>query len=147
MIQLDRDNLTIQLAYPSITSNYTIVLRNTITKDIYKYDVKGENNGIYCHFNNIDTYNIIDGEYVLILVANPNNTNFEIIDEYDDVRWGQVMFYLSCGDKLIKMADNYVGISQMPNIMVCARELARKGSIYDSKREYHKDNKYIVYKG
>lgn len=146
MIQLDRD-ITIQLAYPPITSNYTIVLKNTITKDIYKYDVKGENNGIYCHFNNLDTYNIIDGEYILILAANPNNANFEIRDEIDDVFFDNVLFYLSCGDKLIKMGDKYVGISQFPNVIVYARELARKGMPYNNTEKYHKDNKYIVYKG
>ena len=78
MIILDNTGrITVQLPQITDVTNYTILLQNTVTKDIHRFDVEGENDVIYRHFD-INTSNLIDGEYYIVLIANPYKSVIEV---------------------------------------------------------------------
>lgn len=147
MIKLDNTgDITIQLPQITDVTNYTILLQNTVTKEIYKYDVEAENDVIYCHFN-IDTSNLIDGEYYLILIANPFRSVIEVTNNIKNFEASNVFFYFVYDGDYITEGELYVGISGESGVSICTRELVRKGEFENKATQYNKNNKYVIYKG
>lgn len=147
MIILDNTGrITVQLPQITDVTNYTILLQNTVTKDIHKFDVEGENDVIYRHFD-INTSNLIDGEYYLVLIANPYNSVIEVTNDIKNYEVNNVVYYLVNDGDYITDGNLYVGISGDPGVSICTRELVRKGEFENKATQYNKNNKYVTYKG
>ena len=147
MIILDNTGrITVQLPQITDVTNYTILLQNTVTKDIHRFDVEGEYDVIYRHFD-INTSNLIDGEYYLVLIANPYNSVIEVTNDIKNYEVNNVVYYLVNHGDYITDGNLYVGISGDPGVSICTRELVRKGEFENKATQYNKNNKYVTYKG
>ena len=147
MINIKDNNIVIQKPFNIIGSNYTLLLQNTVTKDINIYNVTDESENLYFHFK-IDNLNLINGEYYLLLISNENHLPLEVITNDINSAKLESVYLLLCKDKLIINKDIQI-ITTLKNaaVEIVTKELCKVGDYTTIKKEYNNKKSFITYNG
>lgn len=127
---------------------YTLILQNSVTKEIFSYNlVDNTPDSIYYEFN-IELQDMIDGEYEYLLVENParllisSNYNNVFDSEMED----PVIIVNLDGKPLTAGAEILISDrGEVRRIDVLTFGLMRIGDYKSSKVTYNKQNKYVTY--
>lgn len=127
---------------------YTLILQNSVTKEIFSYNlVDNTPDSIYYEFN-IELQDMIDGEYEYLLIENParlpisSNYNNVFDTEMED----PVIIVNLEGKPLTAGAEILISDrGEVRRIDVLTFGLMRIGDYKSSKVTYNKQNKYVTY--
>lgn len=127
---------------------YTLILQNSVTKEIFSYNlVDNTPDSIYYEFN-IELQDMIDGEYEYLLIENParlpisSNYNNVFDSEMED----PVIIVNLEGKPLTAGAEILISDrGEVRRIDVLTFGLMRIGDYKSSKVTYNKQNKYVTY--
>lgn len=127
---------------------YTLILQNSVTKEIFSYNlVDNTPDSIYYEFN-IELQDMIDGEYEYLLIENParlpisSNYNNVFDSEMED----PVIIVNLDGKPLTAGAEILISDrGEVRRIDVLTFGLMRIGDYKSSKVTYNKQNKYVTY--
>lgn len=127
---------------------YTLILQNSVTKEIFSYNlVDNTPDSIYYEFN-IELQDMIDGEYEYLLIENParlpisSNYNNVFDTEMED----PVIIVNLEGKPLTAGAEILIADrGEVRRIDVLTFGLMRIGDYKSSKVTYNKQNKYVTY--
>jgi hypothetical protein len=127
---------------------YTLILQNSVTKEIFSYNlVDNTPDSIYYEFN-IELQDMIDGEYEYLLIENParlpisSNYNNVFDSEMED----PVIIVNLEGKPLTAGAEILIADrGEVRRIDVLTFGLMRIGDYKSSKVTYNKQNKYVTY--
>lgn len=125
---------------------YSLMVQNTLTKDITTYNVKNVGNEFYFKFN-ID-FDLENGEYYMLLFENPDKLPFYadtnapknidyiryLVNENQAIMSGEFFLVFGTSDKLGEI--NFI-----------KSELLRIGEYKSKTIEYKKEQKYVQYNG
>lgn len=139
--------ITFHKEYKPTTQNYSILLQNTLTKEITTYHCTDIGNDFYFKFR-VDVQ-VDKGEYYVLLFENPDSLNFyspaNEPKEIDYIR------FLADDDKLIMSGKFYLvfGTSEQlgGEIKYLKSDLLRMGKYERSNPQYQKEQKYVQYNG
>lgn len=124
---------------------YSLMVQNTLTKDITTYNVKNVGNEFYFKFN-ID-FDLENGEYYMVLFENPDKLPFyadaNAPKDIDYVR------YLVNNNQSIMSGEYFLvfGTGEKRGITFIKSELLRIGEYKSNKTSYQKEQKYVQYNG
>lgn len=127
---------------------YTLILQNSVTKEIFSYNlVDNTPDSIYYEFN-IELQDMIDGEYEYLLIENP--AKLPISSNYNNVFGAEmedpVIIVNLDGKPLTAGAEILISeMGEVRPIDVITFGLMRIGDYKSSKVTYNKQNKYITY--
>lgn len=154
-------------SHPLYESGYSIVVQNTITKDITIYDTYGDGK-LYKNFQ-IDIQ-LPQGEYYVLLFENPDLIPFKAstnnLKEVDTIKYATVrdtvlkakgktivigdksIQYLASDDNLIMFGNFYLtyGSGEKQELKYIQSELMRIGEYKNPNKTYKKEQGYIQYK-
>lgn len=124
---------------------YSIVLQNTLTKEITMYIAEDIGNEFYHKFN-IDI-DVEDGEYYTLLFENPNKLNFYTpANAPKDIDYIE---FLVNEDQLIMNGKYYLvfsgGEKSLDNIKFLHSDMFRMGEYTRKTTQYQKEQQYIQY--
>lgn len=127
---------------------YTLILQNSVTKEIFSYNlVDNTPDSIYYEFN-IELQDMIDGEYEYLLIENPDK--LKVVSNFNNVFESEladpvIMVDLSCGTLTAgaKIVITEMGETHPLNVLTFG--LMRIGDYKSSKVTYNKQNKYVTY--
>lgn len=127
---------------------YTLILQNSVTKEIFSYNLEDNTpTSIYYEFN-IELQDMIDGEYEYLLIENPaklpisSNYNNVFDSEMED----PVIIVNLEGKPLTAGAEILIADrGEVRQIDVLTFGLMRIGDYKSSKVTYNKQKKYITY--
>ena len=127
---------------------YTLILQNSVTKEIFSYNLEDNTpDSIYYEFN-IELQDMIDGEYEYLLIENParlpisSNYNNVFDSEMED----PVIIVNLEGKPLTAGAEILIADrGEVRRIDVLTFGLMRIGDYKSSKVTYNKQNKYVTY--
>lgn len=127
---------------------YTLILQNSVTKEIFSYNLEDNTpDSIYYEFN-IELQDMIDGEYEYLLIENParlpisSNYNNVFDTEMED----PVIIVNLDGKPLTAGAEILISDrGEVRRIDVLTFGLMRIGDYKSSKVTYNKQNKYVTY--
>lgn len=171
-------NNVIQIQKPfNIESEYyTILMQNTVTKEIYQFTVKDNTrwNKMYYTFE-INPISLTDGEYYVLLLANPmeliinveyNNINNikederikEILKNNNNILTNDMfilineenpttLIFLMNKGAIITNGDIYIANSQHNGIKIITKELMKVGTYEKPSTQYNNQTKYKTYNG
>lgn len=132
------------------SSNFTILLQNTITKDIYQYYVKNLSSifSIYYQFE-VEFENLIDGEYKLILINNPNHINIEVVENTLNIKETEVgtVYFICNKNDYLTNGELYITLTKNNDVEIITKELVKIGDYVNPNTQYNKDTKFITYNG
>lgn len=179
MILINTDTITavfqVQRPFEHFSDYYTILLQNTVTKEIYQYTVKPKKstNKLFYTFE-IDIQNLVVGEYYVLIISNPlelvleveyNNVNAieednrvkEILKNNKDIltndkfilcnEVGKTMVFLMNKGAIITNGDVLIGNTQNTYIKVITKDLLKFGEYKQENKQYNKQTKFITYNG
>lgn len=137
-INLQRENNT-------YSSHYTILLQNTMTKEITSYKADDTGNSMYHRFY-IDL-DLEDGEYYVLLFENPNRLDFYA--EANSPKNTDYISYLASDDELIMNGEYFLVFGSeeedKPELKYIKSDLLRIG-VYERKNtQYQREKQYIQY--
>lgn len=125
---------------------YSIMLQNTVTKEITTYNVEDKGNEFYFKFN-VDI-NLENGEYYMLLFENPSQLPFyadtNAPKDIDYIR------YLVNDNQTIMSGDFYLVFStsdKLGEINFIKSEMLRIGEYKSKSTAYNKEQKYYQYNG
>lgn len=123
---------------------YSVMLQNTLTKDITTYIAEDIGNEFYHKFY-IDIQ-LEDGEYYVVLFENPNKLNFyapaNAPKEIDYIQ------FIANDDNVIMNGKYYLvfGVDkQLEEVKFVSSEMLRMGSYQRKTTQYQKEQQYIQY--
>lgn len=155
MITIENNILTIQKPFNFNYQFYTLILQNTITKEITQFTMSDiDSNNMYIHFN-IGNLNLINGEYFLLLLSNNNREEINIVtaeifnDNFNIIN-NEEFYYLVYDGLYITNGDIYLGINKVNNteaVQILTKELLKFGDYNAKIKEYNNTKKYITYNG
>lgn len=148
-------DITIQKPYEFSSSLFSILLQNTVTKEVYQFNVEDKNvdNKLFFNFE-FDSSDLIDGEYYMVLISNPSFAPIEVkVNDIDDVKIqeqeGMIYFLVNKGD-YITNGELYLTISpktEYEEIKKITIDLLRVGDYKNPNQQYNNEQKYITYNG
>lgn len=125
---------------------YSIMLQNTVTKEITTYNVEDKGNEFYFKFN-VDI-NLENGEYYMLLFENPSQLPFyadtNAPKDIDYIR------YLVNDNQTIMSGEFYLVFStsdKLGEINFIKSEMLRVGEYKSKSTAYNKEQKYVQYNG
>ena len=127
---------------------YTLILQNSVTKEIFSYNlVDNTPDSIYYEFN-IELQDMIDGEYEYLLIENPDK--LKVVSNFNNVFESQladpvIMVDLSCGTLTAGAKIMITEMGETYPLNVLTFGLMRIGDYKSSKVTYNKQNKYVTY--
>lgn len=127
---------------------YTLILQNSVTKEIFFYNlVDNTPDSIYYEFN-IELQDMIDGEYEYLLIENPDK--LKVVSNFNNVFRSEladpvIMVDLNCGTLTAGAKIMIVEMGETYPLNVLTFGLMRIGDYKSSKVTYNKENKYTVY--
>lgn len=162
MITIQDKILTVQKPFNFNYQFYTLILQNTITKEITQFTMSDiDSNSMYIHFN-VDNLNLINGEYFLLLLSNNNREEINIVtaeifnENFNkplDIN-NEEFYYLVYDGLYISNGDIYLGINKVNNtggnteaVQILTKELLKFGDYNAKIKEYNNTKKYITYNG
>lgn len=142
-------NIVVQKPYDIDVGYYTIILQNTITKEITHFTVEDNySNKMYIHLT-LDFSNLVDGEYYMLLVSNPNRLTINITNNYiNDIKTMQMYVTLTNDGIILKNGEDILATTMEMGIDIITQELIKLGSYTPNNQQYKStENKYITYNG
>lgn len=126
--------------------NYSILMQNTITKEVYVYNLENQNyaENIYYKFDITLSDDMLDGEYQYILFSNPNKLEV-IVDVNNPMQselYGNPVILVTYENTLTTGTQILVAGKPIP---VLSSGLIRVGDYQNNKYQYDKQNKYTAY--
>lgn len=127
---------------------YTLILQNSVTKEIFSYNlVDNTPDSIYYEFN-IELQDMIDGEYEYLLIENPDK--LKVVSNFNNVFESEladpvIMVDLSCGTLTAGAKIMITEMGETHPLNVLTFGLMRIGDYKSSKVTYNKQNKYVTY--
>ena len=126
--------------------NYSILMQNTITKEVYVYNLENQNyaENIYYKFDITLSDDMSDGEYQYILFSNPNKLEV-IVDVNNPMQselYGNPVILVTYENTLTTGTQILVAGKPIP---VLSSGLIRVGDYQNNKYQYDKQNKYTAY--
>lgn len=126
--------------------NYTLLMQNTITKEVYLFDLENQNyaENIYYKFDITLSDDMSDGEYQYILFSNPNKLEV-IVDVNNPMQselYGNPVILVTYENTLTTGTQILVAGKPIP---VLSSGLIRVGDYQNNKYQYDKQNKYTAY--
>lgn len=127
---------------------YTLILQNSVTKEIFSYNlVDNTPDSIYYEFN-IELQDMIDGEYEYLLIENPDK--LKVVSNFNNVFESQladpvIMIDLSFGTLTAGAKIMITEMGETHPLNVLTFGLMRIGDYKSSKVTYNKQNKYVTY--
>lgn len=126
--------------------NYTLLMQNTITKEVYLFDLENQNyaENIYYKFDITLSDDMSDGEYQYILFSNPNKLEV-IVDVNNPMQselYGNPVILVTYENTLTTGTQILVAGKPIP---VLSSGLIRIGDYQNNKYQYDKQNKYTAY--
>lgn len=126
--------------------NYSILMQNTITKEVYVYNLENQNyaENIYYKFDITLSDDMPDGEYQYILFSNPNKLEV-IVDVNNPMQselYGNPVILVTYENTLTIGTQILVAGKPIP---VLSSGLIRVGDYQNNKYQYDKQNKYMAY--
>lgn len=124
--------------------NYSLVLQNTVTKQIYIYNLNNQNysENIYYKFDITLDDNTPDGEYQYVLFYNPNK--WEIVIDPNNIYQDQYNGYVLVTYDNILTTNTKILIAGKP-IPILSTGLIRVGDYENQRYQYDRQNQYISY--
>ncbi len=126
--------------------NYTLLMQNTITKEVYTFDLENQNysENIYYKFDITLSDDMPDGEYQYILFSNPNKLEV-IVDVNNPMQselYGNPVILVTYENTLTTGTQILVAGKPIP---ILGTGLIRIGDYQNNKYQYDKQNKYMAY--
>ena len=126
--------------------NYSILMQNTITKEVYVYNLENQNyaENIYYKFDITLSDDMPDGEYQYILFSNPNKLEV-IVDVNNPFRselYGNPVILVTYENTLTTGTQILVAGKPIP---ILGTGLIRIGDYENNKYQYDKSNTYVSY--
>lgn len=126
--------------------NYSILMQNTITKEVYVYNLENQNysENIYYKFDITLSDDMPDGEYQYILFSNPNKLEV-IVDVNNPMQselYGNPVILVTYENTLTTGTQILVAGKPIP---ILGTGLIRIGDYQNNKYQYDKQNKYTAY--
>lgn len=126
--------------------NYSILMQNTITKEVYVYNLENQNyaENIYYKFDITLSDDMPDGEYQYILFSNPNKLEV-IVDVNNPMQselYGNPVILVTYENTLT--TGTQILVAGKP-IHILSSGLIRVGDYQNNKYQYDKQNKYTAY--
>lgn len=126
--------------------NYSILMQNTITKEVYVYNLENQNyaENIYYKFDITLSDDMPDGEYQYILFSNPNKLEV-IVDVNNPFRselYGNPVILVTYNNTLTNGTQILVAGKPIP---ILGTGLIRIGDYENNKYQYDKSNTYVSY--
>lgn len=126
--------------------NYSILMQNTITKEVYVYNLENQNyaENIYYKFDITLSDDMPDGEYQYILFSNPNKLEV-IVDVNNPMQselYGNPVILVTYENTLTTGTQILVAGKPIP---ILGTGLIRIGDYQNNKYQYDKQNKYMAY--
>lgn len=127
---------------------YTLILQNSVTKEIFSYNLEDNTpDSIYYEFN-IELQDMIDGEYEYLLIENPDK--LKVVSNFNNVFESEladpvIMVDLSCGTLTAGAKIMITEMGETHPLNVLTFGLMRIGDYKSSKVTYNKQNKYVTY--
>lgn len=168
--------ITVQKPFDFNAEHYTILLQNTVTKEINQYTTEDLfYNKLYWSFQ-ISTEDLINGEYYVLLLSNPlqlhlelsyNNINNikedervkSILKNQDNIITNDMfilvnetedcptMLFLMNEGAIITNGDILIANTENSYIKVLTKELLKFGDYCNPKQQYNNEQKYLTYNG
>jgi hypothetical protein len=168
--------ISIQKPFDFSSSYYTILLQNTVTKEIHQYTTEDlYYNKLYWNFQ-LNTDDLITGEYYVLLLANPQQLHLElsynninnikederikrILKNKGDVITNDMfilvneetenptLLFLMNKGQVITNGDIYIANTEESNIKILTKELLKVGEYKTPTTQYNKEKKFITYNG
>lgn len=139
--------ITFHKDFKSEEKNYSILLQNTLTKEITTYNCEDIGNDFYLKFR-VDIQ-VEKGEYYVLLFENPDKLNF-----YSDANNPKEIDYIrfiADDDKLIMSGKFYLVFGNANNengeVKYIKSDLMRVGKYERNNPQYQKEQKYVQYNG
>lgn len=126
--------------------NYSILMQNTITKEVYVYNLENQNyaENIYYKFDITLSDDMPDGEYQYILFSNPNKLEV-IVDVNNPFRselYGNPVILVTYNNTLTNGTQILVAGKPIP---ILGTGLIRIGDYENNNYQYEKPNTYVSY--
>lgn len=126
--------------------NYSILMQNTITKEVYVYNLENQNyaENIYYKFDITLSDDMPDGEYQYILFSNPNKLEV-IVDVNNPMQselYGNPVILVTYNNTLTNGTQILVAGKPIP---ILGTGLIRIGDYENNKYQYDKSNTYVSY--
>lgn len=139
--------ITFHKEFKPKTQNYTILLQNTLTKDITSYHSTDIGNDFYLKFR-VDIQ-LDKGEYYVLLFENPDKVNF--YSEANNPKEVDYIRFIADDDKLIMSGKFYLVFggaeSEGNEVKYIKSDLMRIGKYERNNPQYQKEQKYVQYNG
>lgn len=136
--------------YGDYNGNYSIVLQNTLTKEIHTYVSNDDIGNTLYHKFSVDLTQLDSGEYYMVLLENPQNVEINTNPNNPKKASGQVTsyIYVTLNGDYITNADFFIvnGSTKVERELkpVCT-ELMRVGEYKSPKTQYNSTKQYIQY--
>ena len=137
--------------YGDYNGNYSIVLQNTLTKEIHTYVSNDDIGNTLYHKFSVDLTQLEDGEYYMVLLENPDNLPIITNPNNPQKVVGETIeyIYLTNAGDFITNAGFYLVIQGEEMVekelkLVCT-ELLRIGEYKSPKQQYNSTKQYIQY--
>lgn len=126
--------------------NYTLLMQNTITKEVYLFDLENQNyaENIYYKFDITLSDDMSDGEYQYILFSNPNKLEV-IVDVNNPMQselYGNPVILVTYNNTLTNGTQILVAGKPIP---ILGTGLIRIGDYENNNYQYDKPNTYVSY--
>lgn len=127
---------------------FSLVMQNTITKEIAVFTAEDNGNDLYMKFN-LKLSNLENGEYYVLLFENPEGLPFEVSTNNPKKMNFTHIRYLANNDMLIMNGEFYLVLSGSAEqeIHYIQTELLRIGEYKNPSTQYNKEQTYKTYKG
>lgn len=126
--------------------NYSLILQNTTTKEVYTFDLENQNyaENIYYKFDITLSDDMPDGEYQYILFSNPNKLEV-IVDVNNPMQselYGNPVIMVTYNNTLTNGTQILVAGKPIP---ILGTGLIRIGDYENNNYQYDKPNTYVSY--
>ena len=153
----DFNTIFIQKPHKLNERNFTLLLQNVVTKEIFKYNLTDSNIGsLYFKFN-INVSGLGDGEYYGLLISNPHFVAIEVeynnINDFQGKDYEKVIYLLVNNGDYITNGELYLATSLNGSSSVddsvrkITSELIRVGDYENPSRQYNNQVNYKQYNG
>ncbi len=155
MINIDKNDEhfnVILIQKPQFTDevNFTLILQNNVSKEIYKYNVINVANkgNIYLQFE-VSFEDLIDGEYTMLILVNSTHSDVQIkpnnIKDFKEEK--NIVYILTNKDNILTNKDFVIVQSKDSNVYLYSMELVKVGDYQNPNKQYNNEKKFITYNG
>lgn len=123
---------------------YTILLQNTLTKEVTTTNVTDNGDAIYIKFS-MDLSEYADGEYLAMIFENTDGMPFEIYANDLDSINRNVIYYLSDGSTLLTEDSFFLVNEQREYVRPLKTDILRIGDYKRNTTTYRNEQTYIQY--